>query len=72
MWFNGNIPFNGRSVYAGNRTNNNGIRYAVKTINNYFVICPIGDNIQIYITVKIPNNNQNSKFKLLTITNTQV
>ena len=22
VWFNGNIPFNGRSVYAGNRTNN--------------------------------------------------
>ena len=72
VWFNGNIPFNGRSVYAGNRTNNDGIRYSIKTLNNFFVICPIGDNIQIYISVKIPNNNQDSKFKLLTITNTQV
>ena len=72
VWFNGNRAFNGRSVYAGNRNNNDGIRYAIKTANNFSVICPIGDNISIYIAVKIPSTNQNSKFKILTLDNIQV
>ena len=72
VWFNGNKAFNGRSVYAGNRNNNDGIRYAIKTANNFSVICPIGDNISIYIAVKIPSTNQNSKFKILTLDNIQV
>ena len=68
VWFNGNVPFNGRSVYAP-RNNGDGIRLQVKNINEFFINCPIGDNIIIYITIKIPNTNSNSKFKYLTLIN---
>ena len=68
IWFNANIPFNGRSVYAP-RNNGDGIRAQVKNINEFFINCPIGDNIIIYITIKIPNTNSNSKFKYLTLVN---
>ena len=68
VWFDSSIPFNGRSIYAP-RNNGDGIRYETKNQNQFFVKSPIGDTIEIYIVIKIPTTNTNSKFKSITLSN---
>lgn len=69
VWFDCDKGFDNYYIFNSARVNGEGIRLNKKKLDEQNIACPTGNNMIIYLCIKIPSN-LNSKFEYISIDNT--